>query len=73
MTESAAHKCPSEGQREGPVVHVFFAFSVTVDAIAVPCKLSVDGETEHVELAGAPLQERAIAPVSPLIGVNVMV
>jgi hypothetical protein len=49
-----------------------FAYSVTVDATAVPCKLSVDGETEHVELAGAPLQERAIVPVRPLIGVKVM-
>jgi hypothetical protein len=49
-----------------------FADSVTVDATAVPCKLAVDGETEHVELGGAPLQERAIVPVRPLIGVTVM-
>ena len=50
-----------------------FANSVTVDATGAPCKLSVEGETVHVELAGTPLQVRAIVAVSPLFGVKVMV
>jgi len=50
-----------------------FAYNVTVEATGAPCKLSVDGETVHVELAGTPLQDRAIVAASPLFGVKVTV
>lgn len=49
------------------------ADSVTVDVTGAPCRLSVDGETVHVELGGVPEQLRATEPVKPLTGVMVMV
>lgn len=43
-----------------------------VDVTAAPCRFCVAGETKQVELAGAPLQDRATVPVRPPIGVTVM-
>jgi hypothetical protein len=50
-----------------------FADKVTVDETGFPCKLSTEGETEHVEFGGAPEQLRFTVPVKPLIAVTVMV
>jgi hypothetical protein len=56
-----------------PWLTFWFADSVTVDEIGAPCRVSLDGETVHVELGGAPEQLRATEPVNPLTGVIVMV
>jgi len=50
-----------------------FDDSVTVDATGTPCRLSVEGDTEHEEFGGAPEQLKFTIPVSPLIGVTEIV
>ena len=46
--------------------------SITVEEVGVPCRLSTEGETEHVEFGGPPEQLKLTTPVRPPIGVTVM-
>jgi hypothetical protein len=49
------------------------AISVTVDFTDPPCRLSEEGETEHVVLGGPPEQLRLTVPVRPPMGATVIV
>jgi hypothetical protein len=49
-----------------------FGERVTVDETGTPCRLSTEGETEHVEFGGPPEQLKFTVPVRPAIGVTVM-
>ena len=64
--------CPLIVNVNVPWFTFWLADNVTVDMTGVPCRLSVEGETVHVELGGAPEQVRATEPAK-LIGVTVMV
>jgi hypothetical protein len=55
-----------------PCVQFLLGLSVTVD-LTVPPNMTSEGEIEHVELVGLPAQLNVTFPVSPPMGVTVMV